>query len=146
MFLPVTETGQIPVDAKGRPVLMAEPVGDILVEAGEVRAFVLETSTAEKLGALRDATFFAGQRDVLKALHLIRNRREARFDPRTGHELDYPAPGAVGRIGERMVFPRLDPAVIGIIHHPESDRILLARNRHRPGSVSYTHLTLPTKA
>ena len=54
MFLPVTETGQIPVDAKGRPVLMAEPVGDILVEAGEVRAFVLETSTAEKLGALRD--------------------------------------------------------------------------------------------
>ena len=136
MFLPVTETGRIPVDTEGRPVLVAEPAGDILVEVGEVRAFVLETSAAEKLGALRDATFFTGQHAVLKALHLIRNRREARFDPRTGRELDYSAPGAVGRIGERMVFPRVDPAVIGIIHHPELDRILLARNRHRPGFFS----------
>ena len=57
MFLPVTETGRIPVDTEGRPVLVAEPAGDILVEIGEVRAFVLETSAAEKLGALRDATF-----------------------------------------------------------------------------------------
>ena len=136
MYLPVTETGRIPVDAQGQPVLVAEPAGDILVEAGDVDAFLLDTAAAEKLGTLQDATFFNGQSDILKAVHVIRNRREARFDPRTGEELQYPAPGVVGRAGDRYVFPRLDPAVIGIIHHPELERILLARNRHRPGFFS----------
>lgn len=136
MYLPVTETGRIPVDAQGQPVLVAEPAGDILVEAGDVDAFLLDTAAAEKLGTLQDAAFFNGQSDILKAVHVIRNRREARFDPRTGEELQYPAPGVVGRAGDRYVFPRLDPAVIGIIHHPESERILLARNRHRSGFFS----------
>ena len=136
MYLPVTETGRIPVDAQGQPVLVAEPAGDILVEAGAVYAFLLDTAIAEKLGTLQDASFFSGQSDILKAVHVIRNRREVRFDPHTGEELQYPAPGVVGRAGDRCVFPRLDPAVIGIIHHPESERILLARNRHRPGFFS----------
>ena len=136
MYLPVTETGRIPVDAQGQPVLVAEPAGDILVEAGAVYAFLLDTAIAEKLGTLQDASFFSGQSDILKAVHVIRNRREVRFDPHTGEELQYPAPGVVGRAGDRCVFPRLDPAVIGNIHHPESERILLARNRHRPGFFS----------
>ena len=136
MFLPVTEAGRVPVTPQGQPVYLAEPVGDIVVTAGAIHAFLVDTESAERLGTLRDATFFNGQRDILKALHLIRNRREARFDPRTGRELSYPAPGAVGHDGERLVFPRLDPAVIGIIRHPETDRILLARNRHRSGFFS----------
>lgn len=136
MFLPVTETGLVPVSPQGQPVFVTEPAGEIVVAAGDIHAFLVETEPAERLGTLRDATFFNGQRDILKALHLIRNRREARFDPRTGRELSYPAPGAVGHDGEHLVFPRLDPAVIGIIHHAESDRILLARNRHRPGFFS----------
>lgn len=136
MFLPVTETGLVPVTPQGQPVFLAESAGDIVVTAGDIHAFLVETEPAERLGALRDATFFNGQRDILKALHLIRNRREARFDPRSGRELSYPAPGAVGRDGEHLVFPRLDPAVIGIIRHEESDQILLARNRHRPDFFS----------
>ncbi|HIX78661.1 MAG TPA: NADH pyrophosphatase, partial [Candidatus Corynebacterium faecipullorum] len=113
MFLPVTETGLVPVSPQGQPVFVTEPAGEIVVAAGDIHAFLVESEAAERLGTLRDATFFNGQRDILKALHLIRNRREARFDPRTGRELSYPAPGAVGHDGERLVFPRLDPAVIG---------------------------------
>ena len=134
MFLPVTETNRVPVDFQGAPVLVAEPTGPILVEVGAFQAFSMPEEQAKVLGTLRDATFFADHPEILKAIHLVRNRRELRFDPRTGRELEYPAPGVVGRDAHnehRIVFPRLDPAVIGIIHLAGTDKILLAKNRMR---------------
>ncbi len=134
MFLPITETNRVPVDSQGAPVLVAEPTGPILVEVGTFQAFSMSEEQAKVLGTLRDATFFADHPEILKAIHLVRNRRELRFDPRTGRELEYPAPGVVGRDahnGHRIVFPRLDPAVIGIIHLAGTDKILLAKNRMR---------------
>ena len=134
MFLPVTETNRVPVDSQGAPVLVAEPTGPILVEVGAFQAFSMPEEQAKVLGTLRDATFFADHPELLKAIHLVRNRRELRFDPRTGRELEYPAPGVVGRDAHnehRIVFPRLDPAVIGIIHLAGTDKILLAKNRMR---------------
>lgn len=55
MFLPVTETGRVPVTPQGQPVFLAEPTGDIVVTAGAIHAFLLGTEAAERLGALRDA-------------------------------------------------------------------------------------------
>ena len=136
MYLPVTASGRIPVTEDGHPVLVDHPAGEALVEVGQLRAFFLEEELAADLGRLEDATFFAGHGEILKVLHLMRNRREMRFHPRTGRELSFPEPGAVGRDADAFVFPRIDPAVIGIIHHPESDRILLARNRARSGFFS----------
>ena len=138
MFLPVTPSGQVPVTAVGDPVLVKGVPGGVgkqgVVDLGTLQAFPCPENSARKLGRLESATFFADQPVILQAIALIRNRREQRFDPRTGHKLEYPAPGIVGRDPQderRMVFPRLDPAVIGLIRLSGTDRILLARNRRR---------------
>lgn len=139
MFLPVTESNRVPVDDTGAPVLVAEPSGPILVEVGAVQAFSIPDESATKLGTLRDAAFFAENPDILKAIHLVRNRRETRFDARTGDELYFPEPGVVGRSLQdprRMVFPRINPAVIGIIYLAGTNKILLARNRMRSSFFS----------
>lgn len=138
MFLPVTPNGQVPVTAVGEPVLVEGVPGGVgkqgVVDLGTLQAFPCPEDSARELGRLESATFFADQPTILQAIALIRNRREQRFDPRTGHELEYPAPGIVGRDPQderRMVFPRLDPVVIGLIRLSGTDRILLARNRRR---------------
>lgn len=138
MFLPVTPNGQVPVTAVGEPVLVEGVSGGVgkqgVVDLGTLQAFPCPEDSARELGRLESATFFADQPTILQAIALIRNRREQRFDPRTGHELEYPAPGIVGRDPQderRMVFPRLDPVVIGLIRLSGTDRILLARNRRR---------------
>ncbi|MCZ9307046.1 NUDIX domain-containing protein [Corynebacterium sp. c8Ua_181] len=138
MFLPVTPSGQVPVNAVGEPVLVEGVPGGVgkqgVVDLGTLQAFPCPEDSARELGRLESATFFADQPTILQAIALIRNRREQRFDPRTGHKLEYPAPGIVGRDPQderRMVFPRLDPAVIGLIRLSGTDRILLARNRRR---------------
>ena len=138
MFLPVTPSGLVPVTAVGEPVLVKEVPGgvgkQVVVDLGTLKACLVSEDSAGKLGRLESATFFADQPVILQAIALIRNRREQRFDPRTGRQLDYPAPGIVGRDPhdeKRLVFPRLDPAVIGLIRLSGTDRILLARNRRR---------------
>ena len=138
MFLPVTPSGLVPVTAVGEPVLVKEVPGgvgkQVVVDLGTLQACLVSEDSAGKLGRLESATFFADQPVILQAIALIRNRREQRFDPRTGRQLDYPAPGIVGRDPhdeKRLVFPRLDPAVIGLIRLSGTDRILLARNRRR---------------
>ncbi|MDO5032081.1 NAD(+) diphosphatase [Corynebacterium sp.] len=139
MFLPVTESGRVPVDAAGAAVLVTNAPSSLQVRVGEFTAVLMEEAAASALGTLRDATFFAGQPLILKAIHLVRNRRETRFDPRTGRELDYAPPGIVGRDPadeRRMVFPRLDPAVIGLVELAGQERILLGANRRRRGYYS----------
>lgn len=143
MFLPVTPHGQVPVTAAGEPVLVEKVPGGVgkhaVVDLGTLQACAYPEDGASELGRLESATFFADRPVILQAIALIRNRREQRFDPRTGHKLDYPAPGIVGRdpVDERrMVFPRLDPAVIGLIRLSGTDRILLARNRRRTSFFS----------
>ncbi|MCZ9296993.1 NAD(+) diphosphatase [Corynebacterium yonathiae] len=138
MFLPVTPGGLVPVTAAGEPVLVEGVPGGVgkqaVVDLGTLQACLCPEDSAGKLGRLESATFFADQPLILQAIALIRNRREQRFDPRTGRKLDYPAPGIVGcdpDDARRMVFPRLDPAVIGLIRLAGTDRILLARNRRR---------------
>ncbi|MDU6013366.1 MAG: NADH pyrophosphatase, partial [Corynebacterium sp.] len=101
MFLPVTPSGLVPVTAVGEPVLVKEVPGgvgkQVVVDLGTLQACLVSEDSAGKLGRLESATFFADQPVILQAIALIRNRREQRFDPRTGRQLDYPAPGIVGR-------------------------------------------------
>ena len=102
MFLPVTPHGQVPVTAAGEPVLVEKVPGGVgkhaVVDLGTLQACAYPEDGASELGRLESATFFADQPVILQAIALIRNRREQRFDPRTGHKLDYPAPGIVGRL------------------------------------------------
>ena len=41
MFLPVTETGLVPVSPQGQPVFLAKPAGEIVVAAGDIHAFLV---------------------------------------------------------------------------------------------------------
>lgn len=84
-------------------------------------------------------------RPVEEGVALLRHRQAFRFDPRDGSPLQYDAAGRVasGASG-RPVFPRIDPAVIGVVERPRVDgdgdgdqpAILLAENRRRPGYYS----------
>ncbi|MDN6431479.1 NAD(+) diphosphatase [Corynebacterium flavescens] len=139
MYLPVTATGRVPVDGTGLPLFLPAPTGQIQVALQGFVAFLIEDSAAARLGQLHDAPYFAANPQILRAIALIRNRREQRFDPRTGKPLEFPEPGIVGHDADdanRQVFPRLDPAVIGLITLAGSERILLARNRQRSGFYS----------
>lgn len=143
MYLPVTDTGLVPATASGDPAVvekLPEGVGKPeVVDIGTLHVFACPEAIAQRMGKLQPATFFASNSLVMRAIALIRNRLEQRFDPRTGHPLDYPPPGTIGRDPQdsrRMVFPRLDPAVIGLIELKGEEKILLARNRRRNGFFS----------
>lgn len=81
----------------------------------------------------RDLAFGAQAQAVYRAVALLRHRERYRFDPADGSKLQYSPSGdrATGASG-REVFPRIDPAVIGIVEHVDSGRILLGRNALRP--------------
>lgn len=97
MFLPVTPGGLVPVTAAGEPVLVEGVPGGVgkqaVVDLGSLQACLFPEDSAGELGRLESATFFADQPLILQAIALIRNRREQRFDPRTGRKLDYPRTG-----------------------------------------------------
>lgn len=136
MYLPVSATGRVPVDAAGQPVLLRHlPPTDVVVQLSRWSALLLDDVAA--FGTPQDATFFADQPEILKAITLVRNRREMIFDPASGEKLDYSDGGVVGRNPRgRLVFPRLDPAVIGMVQLRGTNKILLARNRQRDGYFS----------
>ena len=139
MYLPVTSTGRVPVDGAGQPIFLSSPAGEIRVALKGFVAFLAGEDFADRLGELQEATYFADRPQILRAIALIRNRREQRFSPRTGKRLEFPEPGIVGYDVDdagRQVFPRLDPAVIGLIRLAGSERILLARNRVRSSFFS----------
>lgn len=87
-----------------------------------------------------------------EALSLMKFREATRFHPMTGARLSFPPPGTVGvDPAGNQVFPRLDPAVIGLIIAPSAahvpdpgahpvqafgDLLLLGENASRPGRWS----------
>lgn len=71
---------------------------------------------------------------VSKAAVLLKHRETTLFDPRDGSSLSFDDSGIIARGQEgtgQPIFPRIDPAVIGLVECPSEKRILLARNRHR---------------
>lgn len=86
------------------------------------------------VGTLRS---FAHDRLVMRAAALLSSRERTLFDPATGAALSYGSTGAVAHTpAGREVFPRIDPAVIGLIHLRGTDLILLGRNARRSSYYS----------
>lgn len=165
MFVPVTAAGCVPVDATGTPVTVDAPSGQTVVLVRShppLWAFLASDEQAADLGALVDASSFAtadpSHRVIARAIALIRFRRTHLYHPTTGIRLDYPGDGIVGAQvhpatlnpsapgahhgapdgpkKDSLLFPRVDPAVIGRIHLAGTDAILLARNARRTGFYS----------
>lgn len=67
------------------------------------------------------------------AVALLRHRERYCFHPADGSPLIYPEGGPIARSATSGdVFPRIDPAVIGLVRLRGTSRILVARNRQRP--------------
>ncbi|WP_313549621.1 NAD(+) diphosphatase [Corynebacterium sp.] len=137
MFVPVTEQGLVPVDDTGKPVLLEHPAQDMTVRVRkhpELWACAIEEAHARSLGTLVSARAFFGDRLMTRAIGMMKYRYLNRFDAVSGQRLEFPDTGVVGRPEQRpgMLFPRLDPAVITRVHHPEKDAILMGRDKKRP--------------
>lgn len=88
----------------------------------------LATRGVEKLSVQRTTDTAA-----LTALAALRHRETMHFDPLTGQPLSFDSYGAATVHHDQSVteiFPRIDPAVIGLITLAGTDQILLGKNAH----------------
>ncbi len=122
----VGPAGELPVDADGQPVASysdqpAQPHPKVRrVSAEEVRAL---TGRAQR----------CFDPESLKVVAHLANEENLQFDPLSGLPLQaHPTRAGVRRTSEgAMVFPRIDPAVIGRVQLADSNYILLGRNAQR---------------
>lgn len=137
--LPVGPAGEVPVSPAGEPLFFATPPspGPLVrvtadLAAVRVSAAVLARLAASVGGEVRDARSFGRDRLVSRAVALLRHREQSAFDPVDGTPLTFEEDGvvAVGG-GGRRIFPRVDPAVIGLVELAGEERILLGRNARR---------------
>lgn len=83
-------------------------------------------------GEIAEGLQFATNPRLARALALLRHRDSFRFDPADGRPLSFDEDGIVARgHGRQPIFPRIDPAVIGIVELAGQERILLGRNVRR---------------
>lgn len=140
-FLPVGPAGEIPVTATGEPLHLSappspDPVHSVIVSA-DLTAVRVDGQTAAALaeatgGRVLDARDFGRDRLVSRAIALLRNRERSGFDPVDGTPVTFTPDGVVAVGGQgRRIFPRVDPAVIGLVELAGAGRILLARNARR---------------
>ncbi|WP_370625224.1 NAD(+) diphosphatase [Corynebacterium sp. TAE3-ERU30] len=73
----------------------------------------------------------AGEGELLRALALVKSKASTHFHPADGSALDYAADSARARGSSGWVFPRIDPAVIGVVELQNQHRILVGRNAQR---------------
>ena len=144
MFLPIGPAGEVPVTAAGEPLRLSTPPHPGLTGLTGITVRVTATLTAVRVsrelleallpagGRIADPRSFGHDRTVARAIALLRHRELSGFDPVDGTPLSYDADGvtAVGGAGRR-IFPRLDPAVIGLVELAGQQRILLGRNARR---------------
>ncbi|QGU03948.1 NAD(+) diphosphatase [Corynebacterium comes] len=145
-FLPIGPAGEVPVSASGAPLFFPtpphpDPVHTVTVTADLTAVGVdreAVASLAEAVdGRLVDARVFGRDRLVSRAVALLRNRGMVSFDPVDGTPVTFTADGVVAVGGQgRRIFPRVDPAVIGLVELLGEERILLARNARRGGYFS----------
>ncbi|AZA09796.1 NAD(+) diphosphatase [Corynebacterium pseudopelargi] len=127
----VGPNGELPVDADGQAVAIDSDQPDQTqphirrVSAQEVRAL---TGKAQRCFDAESLTVVA---------HLA-NEENLQFDPLSGLPLTpHPTRAGVKRTAEgTMVFPRIDPAVIGRVQLAGTDYILLGRNAQRSSYFS----------
>lgn len=102
-----------------------------------VRATEAEQAHWTEKPGLRWATIrgYLHHPHVAEVVAQLRFREQYRFHPTTGEPLQHLGGTASGSNG-RPIFPRIDPAVIGLVELAGQDKILLGRNRLRPDYFS----------
>ncbi|WP_293770948.1 NUDIX domain-containing protein [uncultured Corynebacterium sp.] len=142
MFLPVTQRGLVAVTPAGEPAWLtaaptaAEGATGLRVKVGaDLWAAEVADDAPLAAGAVHPVAI-AHAPFVARAVALLRNRQIHRYHPTTGEKLGYTEGNIVGRTPEgREVFPRLDPAVIGVVTHGQpgspEETLLLGRNARR---------------
>ncbi|AKK10549.1 NAD(+) diphosphatase [Corynebacterium uterequi] len=128
--------GRVLCDGTGRPAVVAAEIDRARLVRVDASTWAARMSDAEEATwsqrglTLRNSRPLLGDRRVAKALAVLAHRDAYHFDPRDGSKLEFASDGAVARGSSgRLIFPRIDPAVIGIVGLPGGDEILLARNR-----------------
>ncbi|MHA2788293.1 NAD(+) diphosphatase [Corynebacterium sp. S7] len=138
-LLLIDERGAFPLDMDRRPLYITAAIGAGLGHAIRVHDDVFAVRVPRAvvkdvaLNGIGYARNFAQDRTIARAVSLLANRDRALYDPRDGSPVDFDEAGFVSQgAGEHPIFPRLDPAVIGVVVHEHHDAILLGRNFNRP--------------
>lgn len=133
-FLPVGPHDEVPAK-NSHAVFVDALAGDAVAISPGLWAVRVSGDIVEKYGRpvapreLRDPLVDA-------AVSLLRNRERVRFDPADGSELTYDDHGVAYGASGRPLFPRLDPAVIGLVELKDAERLLLGMNAQRRNRFS----------
>lgn len=135
----ITPGGDVIVDENGRPAVVAVDAEPRPVVRVDATTWATRLTAEEEESLLIDGTFhLANARDLLhdrrvaRALALVNHRDHLRFDPVDGSELGFDEDGVIARRSAGgLIFPRIDPAVIGLVTLAGEEKILLGRNRRR---------------
>jgi len=140
MLLPIGPAGEVAVTDSGIPVRLPPtrlPAAALSVRVSDgltaVRLPLPELQALVPAGGwIADPRSFGTDRVVSRAIALLRHREHSAFDPGDGSRLSFEDDGVVAVNGAgRRIFPRLDPAVIGLVELVGEQRILLGRNARR---------------
>lgn len=127
-ILPVGPKDEIAVN--GAIVFLPTHHGDVVSVSSNlctVRVTLEEITALGTPTAPRDLS----SREVDACVSLLRNRELVRFDPLDGSELTYHEHSVAYGASGKPLFPRLDPAVIGIVELRGADRLLLGMNAQK---------------
>lgn len=120
---------------EGQPYLSQRPHGGEAVRidahtwAVRVGPGFVDKQAQEVGGEIAEGLEFLAEPALARASAILRHRDNFRFDPADGSPLTYDADGVIARGGAtKLLFPRIDPAVIGLIELVGEDKILLGRN------------------
>lgn len=114
----------------GNPAFVDHFPGELVNVSAEIRAVRASLADVQKIGQPVNASELS-DRIVISAVTLVRNRERTRFDPRDGSKLSYNEREVAFGEGKTPLFPRIDPAVVGIIELVNQEKILLGRNARR---------------
>lgn len=122
----------------GEPYLVPRPHGGEAVRidtaswAVRVPEDFVDTQARESGGTISEGLEFLSEPKLARVMALLRHRDNFRFDPSDGSKLTFDDNGVVARgQGSTPIFPRIDPAVIGIVELAGHNKILLGRNAFR---------------
>lgn len=129
-----TTEGELAVDDSHAPLLIDAP-GAVIIDASTSASYASATlidMVYQRGGSFVPAVGHLSDRRVARGLALLSNQQQLRFDPVDGSAVNFDDHGVVAR-GQsgRPIFPRIDPAVIGLVTLAGTDCILLGRNRRR---------------
>lgn len=137
-LLLISPDGDVITHPDGRPA-----TGDVAVSPDRLvriddRTWAVRVTAAED-GELtgaglvhRPSREMITDRRIARALALITNRERLRYDPVDGSAVEFDSHGVVARgTGSGAIFPRVDPAVIGLVEHARTGALLLGRNARR---------------